>query len=520
MACPRCGAEQGPDNLFCTRCGTKLIPTPPLSSQDSMPPEKSVLSPSSKEEEEKILRELKEALKMVEDPQTPSPDQRTSSTLLPMTKKVWIVGGSLVLIFLLVLALELIQKNRKVPVSPPPPPLESALQPQPAPPTIDDATRTTFGKMAIIMEAISEYSKTRKTLPPSLPSLNRGFSDPQAIQDGWGRNILYLVDVTNKTYIIRSLGADGKRETADDLLVSNEDAGPWLKEHEQAILEWKTANPNLCAHLLSVSPAQEELKKLEATRKAEEEKRKLQAEALEQARKQQEEDQKRLAAARLEEEKQKQAEAKAKQYEEGLREARAREESLRRQQAAQQSIEFKDNFTEGLAQWDAPSSWEIVKDKDLSALRVQGLGFLKTGANWDNYKMEFDIKVNKESAGWVVRAQNPSNFYLFKMGSDKAKSIPKNSLVKYIFSDGKYLNSLKREDAPGAAGVIPLPFKVKNKEFYNVVVVVRGNSITHYIDGIQVDSWVDSTFDRGRFGFNASIIDMATIRSVSAGPAR
>ena len=69
---------------------------------------------------------------------------------------------------------------------------------------------------------------------------------------------------------------------------------------------------------------------------------------------------------------------------------------------------FKDNFTEGLAEWDAPSSWEIIKDKELSALRVQGLGFLKKGADWDNYKMEFDIKVNRESAGWVVRAQNRS----------------------------------------------------------------------------------------------------------------
>ena len=209
--------------------------------------------------------------------------------------------------------------------------------------------------------------------------------------------------------------------------------------------------------------------------------------------------------------------AETKKHEEELRQARAREEALRRRQA-QQAAEFKDNFTEGLAQWDAPSSWEIVRDKDLSALRVQGLGFLRKGENWDNYKMEFEVKVNKESAGWVVRAQNSSNFYLFKLGSEKAKAIPKNSLVKYIFSEGKYLNSLKHEDAPGAAGVTALPFKVKNKDFYKVVVVVKGNTITHYINGIEVDSWSDNTFDRGRFGFNASIIEMATIRSVSAEP--
>ena len=84
--------------------------------------------------------------------------------------------------------------------------------------------------------------------------------------------------------------------------------------------------------------------------------------------------------------------------------------------------------------WDAPGTWEIVKDKDVSALRVQGLGFLKKGQQWDNYKVEFEVKVNKESAGWVLRAQNSNNFYLFKLGSEKARAIPKNSLVKYIRS--------------------------------------------------------------------------------------
>ena len=179
-----------------------------------------------------------------------------------------------------------------------------------------------------------------------------------------------------------------------------------------------------------------------------------------------------------------------------------------------------ESFIGPLDQWDAPGTWEIVKDKDVSALRVQGLGFLKKGQQWDNYKVEFEIKVNKESAGWVLRAQNSSNFYLFKLGSEKAKAIPKNSLVKYIRLDAQYLNSLKREDAPGAAGVTPLSIKVRNKDYYKVTVTVRGNTITHYIDGIQVDAWNDDTFNHGRFGFNASAIEQATIRNLVVEPLR
>ncbi|PYV43909.1 MAG: hypothetical protein DMG06_08725 [Acidobacteria bacterium] len=505
MQCFQCGAEQSDGSVFCTKCGVRLGKASQSTTEGPQAGDKT----SSREQEEKILRELKEALKGVQKPDAPSPISESPSTLTP--KKVWIAGGFLILIILLILALALMQKSRKEEL-PPSPPAESLIQPPPPPSGPEtDAMRTTIGKIAAILEAINQYSKAKKSLPGALTNLNRGYSEVANIQDGWGQNILYLVDLTNKTYVVRSMGPDGKRETPDDIAVTNETAEAWLKDNEQGISEWIVANPNLYAQLIAVGPSAAELKKLQAARKAEEEaKKKQEAEANEAAQRQQEEEQRRLETARLEQEKQRQAEAK--RHEEELREARAREEALRRAQA----VEFRDNFTEGLVQWDAPSSWEIVKDRELSALRVQGLGLLKKGENWDNYKMEFEVKVNKESAGWVVRAKNSSNFYLFKLGSEKAKAIPKNSLVKYIFSDGKYLNSLKQEDAPGAAGVTSLPFKVKNKEFYKVVVVVKGNTITHYINGIEVDSWSDNTFDRGRFGFNASIIEMATIRSVSA----
>lgn len=513
MQCFQCGAEQSDGSLFCTKCGTRLGKASPPATEGPEVADK--ISTSSKEEEEKILRELKEALKGVQEPETSSPTSGRSTFL---SRKVWIVGGSLILIAFVILTfltLHLTKRNRREQPSIPSPPPESALQPAPSGPE-NDAMRTTVGKIAAILEAIDQYSKAKKSLPASLTNLNRAYSEADNIKDGWGQNILYLVDLTNKTYVIRSVGPDGRRETPDDISVTSEASENWLKDNEQAISEWRVANPNLYTQLTAIGPSPAELKKLEAARKAEEEaKKKQEVETKEAARRQLEEEQKRLEATHLEEEKQRQAEAKKR--EEELRQAKAREEALRRRQA-QQAVDFRDNFTEGLVQWDAPSSWEIVKDKELSALRVQGLGLLKKGENWDNYKMEFEVKVNKESAGWVVRAQNSSNFYLFKLGSEKAKAIPKNSLVKYIFSDGKYLNSLKHEDAPGAAGVTSLPLKVRNKDFYKIVVVVKGNTITHYINGIEVDSWSDNTFDRGRFGFNASIIETATIRSVSAEP--
>jgi hypothetical protein len=513
MQCFQCGSEQAGGNAFCTKCGARLAgPTVP----DRRPNEadKVQISTSAREEEETILRELKEALKGV-DSDKGNDETQTDRPAASASKKFVIAGVAAVLILAAIIGFELARRKEQAP-APQPAPIEAVLQPPPSLPSASEATRSTVGKIAAILEAIGQYQKAKKGLPPALTALNRTYANPAETQDGWGQNILYLVDLTNKTFVIRSAGPDGKRDTSDDISVGSDGSEAWLKENEPLITEWRTANAEAYAQLVVVGSSPADPKKLEAARKLEEERKRQEAEASAVANKQQEQEQKRLESARLEEEKRKQETKRA----EELRQAKVREEALRQQQSARRAETVHESFIGPLDQWDAPGTWETVKDKDVSALRVQGLGFLKKGQQWDNYKVEFEIRVNKESAGWVLRAQNSSNFYLFKLGSEKAKAVPKNSLVKYIRLDGQYLNSLKREDAPGAAGVTPLSMKVRNKDYYKVMVTVRGNTITHYIDGVQVDAWNDDTFNHGRFGFNASAIEQATIRNLIVEPLR
>jgi len=513
MQCFQCGSEQPAGNAFCTKCGARLAGGAVPQKQPDQLDTSTTVSASATEEEEKILRELKQALKGVDSDKLgdePQPGKQSSNA----RKKFAVAGIGAALVLLAVIAVELVRRKEGPPV-PVPAPIETVLQPTAASPA-DDATRMTVGKIAAILEAIQQYQKIRKALPPTLASLNRVYANPAETQDGWGQNILYLVDVANKTFVIRSAGPDGKRETSDDIAVDSERFEDWSKDNEALISDWRSANAEKYAQLVAVGSTTPDPKKLEAARKLEEERKKQEADLAAAARNK-EQEQKRLDATRLEEEKRKQAEAKKA---EELRVAKAKEEALRQQQSARRAESVHENFIGPLDQWDAPATWEIVKDKDVSALRVQGLGFLKKGQQWDNYKVEFDIKINKESAGWVLRAQNSNNFYLFKLGSEKAKAIPKNSLVKYIRMDAQYLNSLKREDAPGAAGVTPLSIKVRNKDYYKVTITVRGSTITHYLDGIQVDSWNDDTFNHGRFGFNASAIEQATIRNLSIEPVR
>ena len=504
MQCPSCGFEQSTERLVCAKCGTKLgEPQAEDSAKEAAPAQPPPVSPS-KDEEDKILRELKEAL----SDESPQP-------WWSLVRSKWTRLGLALLLCILIFgsAGRLLLKRRPVSVPPPPPPM--VVAPMPVPPPVDEATRNTVGKMAAILEAIQKYEETKKTLPLSLLSINKGYAEPESLRDGWGQNLLYLVDVANQNFILQSSGPDGRRGTVDDLTVSSENREAWLKEHEESANEWRLASPNLYSQMVSVGPSVEELKKLEMARKTEALEKKRREEALQAEQRKKDAELRSQEAARQEEEKRKQAEARKR--EEDLRQAKLREEA-QRQQALRQANVINDNFIGGLAQWDALSTWEVGKEKDYSVLRVQGLGFLKMEPAWDNYKIEFDVKVIKEAAGWVLRAQNSSNFYLVKLGSEKAKAVPKNALIKYIFSEGKYLNSLKREDAPGAAGVVPLPFKVRNKDYFHVIISLKGTNMSHSINGVQVDSWNDNTFERGRFGFNASIIELASIRNFSLEP--
>lgn len=521
MQCFRCGEEQTEGNVFCTKCGTRMTgPQFTNTRSEESPLGPVTVSPTAHEEEQRILNELKEALKGVEGPKETLPPPET--ILKSTNKKNWLVGGFFLVLLIAGINFLLIIRNREpqapaTPTTSPAPPEQTPPVPDAAP-SVDEATRMTIGKMAAILEAVFLYTDSKKGLPPTLITVNRAYADPGILQDGWGQSFVYLVDLTNKSFVLSSAGPDGKRGTQDDLSVISEEAANWIKLNELVIGEWKSVNPNLYAQLANTSPTPPEVKKTDVAAKQEQEKKRA-AEAKAQAKVQAESEleRKRLLAARLDEEK-KQLEAKRR--EEELRQAKAREEALQEQLAAQKPESVRDDFSNGLSQWDAPPTWEIIREKDVPGLKVQGLGFLKKGEKWDNYKVEFDIKVSKESAGWVIRAKNSRSFYLFKLSSDKAKAVPKNSLIRYIRSDDKYLSSLKLEDAPGAAGVIPLPFKVKNKEYYKVTITLRGNTITHSIDGTQVDTWSDDTFNHGRFGFNASVIEAVTIRNFLIEPLR
>lgn len=84
---------------------------------------------------------------------------------------------------------------------------------------------TTESRMAALRQVIAQYVQTRGQLPGTLQEICRdgvprplmpASQDLQGLRDGWGRPFVYRQ--IGGEYELRSLGADGEPETADDLV--------------------------------------------------------------------------------------------------------------------------------------------------------------------------------------------------------------------------------------------------------------------------------------------------------------
>jgi hypothetical protein len=560
MYCIMCGAKQEPGGNFCAVCGAPMAKDVVIRSQAPAPPPPEITADAASariepppphvrsDEREKPLPEADSG--KPEEPfgqAHPGTEEATTSlplemipgaekfsapeplseldeqplTEAPVTsrfKGLWILASLLILLLAAILSWGLYEKfkTKKNPTPPPLPPVVEMAPSIPVPTGPDEKTRITMGKLAALLEGIHQYAdKNRGTLPLTLLEMNRWLAKNEALKDGWGSDLRYLVDTTHQSFVLRSNGPDKLKDTVDDIVVTNEEAESWLTLNQQYVQEWKLANPSLFAQLRAVGPSTEELKKLEDARKAEEEKKRQEAHSRAEAQRL-EEEKRHQEKMRQEEEKQRQAE-QARQEEE-QRQARVREEAARRRQEFLQSMNISEDFSQGLSRWEAPEGWRIINEKKIPLLVVQGLGLLKIGQEWENYQAEFEIRIDKEAAGWIVRARDSRNLYLFKLASEKSKLVPKNSLIRYILVDGKYYNPQQQNDAPGAAAIVALPMKIRLKEFYRVRVVARHHQISHLINDTPVDQFEDETLTKGRFGFNASVVEAAVIRKLTIKP--
>jgi hypothetical protein len=449
---------------------------------------------------------------ITQTPMAPAPQRKSRVGVLVVIAIVLfgiLIGGALMVqrVRAKRQAAQLAQETQApAPVVPPP------VVVQETPPQ-DEKLKDTLGRMNAVLTALENYRTARKKLPQSLQDLGSVMDDPLMRSDGWGNPLIYLVDLSNNTYVIRSIGPDGKKDTEDDIRVSDDSVASWREQHHELLDEWRVANLELFQKLSSEQITTDTKAALDR-KKAEREKAKAEALAAQQAAQQ-------LAAQRrLEEEKRKQQEAAQlaeqqrlqQEAQRRLDEERAKQQAEAQRKARQEKMNFVETFGAGLSRWSG-ASFEAVAEKGKPAMRISGFGLLKDATDWDNYTATFDVKIQKEGVNFIIRARDHQNFYFLKLTDDKAKEYPKNSLIKYLYVGGKYLSGPASNEAAGALDIVTLPFKIKRNDTYQVTISVSGSAIRTSINGQTVDTWQDNTFKQGAFGFNCSTVEQATVTS-------
>ena len=104
------------------------------------------------------------------------------------------------------------------------------------------------------------------------------------------------------------------------------------------------------------------------------------------------------------------------------------------------AVEFSDGYRDGLKYWSAPATWQVEKEGPRLRVAGPGLGFLQDRIYGD-FQVSFDIQLlNRKGAVWVLRAQNPQNYYLFQLSGPAGASA--NCITTFICKNGKLRQEL------------------------------------------------------------------------------
>ncbi len=164
-----------------------------------------------------------------------------------------------------------------------------------------------------------------------------------------------------------------------------------------------------------------------------------------------------------------------------------------------------DDFSNGLDKWQGASSLHV--DPAGWATVTRGFSILSSTTDLQDYRLDFETRVQSGAMGWTVRTADNSNYYRFKLNMSGSTESPRFSLVRQAVVDGV------RE---AFSQPIELPDNLaKADDFNGVSVRLVGDHITTLVNGFGVDHWKDERLARGGIGLMADAGESALVRHIT-----
>ncbi len=167
-----------------------------------------------------------------------------------------------------------------------------------------------------------------------------------------------------------------------------------------------------------------------------------------------------------------------------------------------------------LADWTDPSAFQPVEP---GVVRVRGLTLHRKTVTFANYEMSFVAQVNGRAIGWVIRAADTENYYVFKLIPRGSRSGP-----KWQFDLARYLVLRGRAPAGSTVNTVPLTIEVPESKQVLISVRVTDEQVYTLINDYGVDTWKhpQNYFHKpqlktGGLGFVAEPGDSFLVRSLT-----
>ena len=167
------------------------------------------------------------------------------------------------------------------------------------------------------------------------------------------------------------------------------------------------------------------------------------------------------------------------------------------------TVEAADNFRGGMESWGSqPKTYAAGWARHPDGYVHPGkLALFNPSLQFKDYRLEFSGLIESKSVGWVLRAQDPKNYYAMKFTVVESGLRTLIAVAHYPVVDGKAGHKVET----------PLNVMVHRNKPFQVAVNVKGNHFVTSVDGAEVDSWSDDTLASGGIGFFSEAGERARI---------
>ena len=152
---------------------------------------------------------------------------------------------------------------------------------------------------------------------------------------------------------------------------------------------------------------------------------------------------------------------------------------------------YSSTYTVQISSIESAQSWDVLENTLLVRALTKGnpAGIYRKGGDWENYRFTFEgqISVNPDchsGIGWMVRAADPDNGYVFQAGLD--------GWLRWYY---------RKNGVNYPAGEKKLEKPLYDNYTYAFCTVLQGACMEVFIDGESILQWQDDTYRRGTIGF-------------------